>query len=54
MLFLGMDVLYRYGRQNGRDSHVRQIKVHSPIETTSIFLQPKFTDIEIAQWSSIR
>ena len=40
--------------QNGRDTHVRQIKVHSPIETTSIFLQPKFTDIEIAQWSSIR
>ena len=40
--------------QNGRDTHVRQIKIHSPIETTSIFLQPKFTDIEIAQWSSIR
>lgn len=40
--------------QNGRDTHVRQIKIHSPIETTSIFLDPKFTDVDIAQWSTIR
>ena len=40
--------------QNGRDTHIRQIKIHSPIETTSIILQPKFSAVEIAEWSTIR
>lgn len=40
--------------QNGRDTHIRQIKIHSPIETTSVLLQPKFTAVEIAEWSTIR
>ena len=40
--------------QNGRDTHIRQIKIHSPIETTSVILQPKFSAVEIGEWSSIR
>ena len=40
--------------QNGRDTHIRQIKLHSPIETTSIILQPKFSAVEIGEWSTIR
>jgi anaphase-promoting complex subunit 10 len=40
--------------QNGRDTHIRQIKLHSPIETTSIMLQPKFSAVEIAEWSTTR
>lgn len=40
--------------QNGRDTHVRQIKIHSPIETTSLFVHPKFTDVDMSQWSCIR
>ena len=40
--------------QNGRDTHIRQIKIHSPIETTSIILQPKFSAVEIAEWSTTR
>ena len=40
--------------QNGRDTHIRQIKIHSPIETTSVLLQPKFTAVEISEWSTIR
>ncbi len=40
--------------QNGRDTHIRQIKIHSPIETTSIILQPKFSAVEIGEWSTIR
>ena len=40
--------------QNGRDTHIRQIKIHSPIETTSVILHPKFSAVEIGEWSSIR
>lgn len=40
--------------QNGRDTHIRQIKIHSPIETTSIILQPKFGAVEIGEWATIR
>jgi anaphase-promoting complex subunit 10 len=40
--------------QNGRDTHIRQIKIHSPIETTSIILHPKFSAVEIGEWSTIR
>lgn len=40
--------------QNGRDTHIRQIKIHSPIETTSVLLQPKFTAVEISEWSTVR
>jgi anaphase-promoting complex subunit 10 len=38
--------------QNGRDTHIKQIKIHSPIETTN--LQPKFSVVEIGEWSTIR
>ena len=40
--------------QNGRDTHIRQIKIHSPIETPSVILQPKFSAVEIGEWSTIR
>ena len=40
--------------QNGRDTHIRQIKIHSPIETTSVILEPKFSAVEISEWSTIR
>lgn len=40
--------------QNGRDTHIRQIKIHSPIETTSVILQPKFSTVEIGEWSTVR
>ncbi|CAF1266257.1 unnamed protein product, partial [Didymodactylos carnosus] len=35
--------------QSGRDTHIRQIIVHSPTETSSIFIDPKFSSIELSQ-----
>lgn len=40
--------------QSGRDTHIRQIVVHSPTETSSIFIDPKFSSIELASHSSCR
>ncbi|CAF4171163.1 unnamed protein product, partial [Rotaria magnacalcarata] len=40
--------------QSGRDTHIRQIVVHSPTETASIFIDPKFSSIELASHSSCR
>lgn len=40
--------------QSGRDTHIRQIAVHSPTETSSIFIDPKFSSIELASHSSCR
>lgn len=40
--------------QSGRDTHIRQIIVHSPKETSSIFIDPKFSSIELSSHSSCR
>lgn len=42
--------------QNGRDTHLRQIKVHSPVEQASVSILPKvsFTSVECCAFSSIR
>ena len=55
--------------QNGRDTHIRQIKVHSPKESSDSMLDPNlgssssnqltlpnlnFTDVKLSQYSTIR
>lgn len=40
--------------QNGKDTHIRQLKIHSPIENNSFQILPKFADVEISKWSCIR
>ncbi|XP_076316068.1 anaphase-promoting complex subunit 10-like [Tachypleus tridentatus] len=42
--------------QNGRDTHMRQIKIHSPVETsiTSALNLPPFSSVQLGQYSCIR
>ena len=41
--------------QNGRDTHMRQIKIHSPVQDSfSSKTKPSFTSTEMAQFSVIR
>lgn len=42
--------------QNGRDTHMRQIRIHSPIEGRLYPLEEsgKFTTLEFQQYSTIR
>lgn len=42
--------------QNGRDTHMRQIRIHSPIEGRKYPLEEsgKFTTLEFQQYSTIR
>ena len=49
-----MQIAVLANHQSGRDTHIRQILVHSPTETSSIFIDPKFSSIELASRSSCR
>ena len=42
--------------QNGRDTHMRQIRIHSPVEGRSYPLEMlgKFRSIELQQFTTIR
>nr|CAI5863926.1 unnamed protein product [Callosobruchus analis] len=42
--------------QNGRDTHMRQIKIHSPIENTGVPVENflTFSTIEFQQYTTIR
>ncbi|CAH1778216.1 unnamed protein product [Owenia fusiformis] len=40
--------------QNGRDTHMRQIKIHSPVQNTSIAKTPMFSSVDASQYSCIR
>lgn len=42
--------------QNGRDTHMRQIKIHSPTENTGTALDNfwNFTTVELQQHATIR
>jgi anaphase-promoting complex subunit 10 len=40
--------------QNGRDTHMRQIKIHSPVQEASVTKKPNFTTVEMSQYSCIR
>ncbi|XP_033122390.1 anaphase-promoting complex subunit 10-like [Anneissia japonica] len=40
--------------QNGRDTHMRQIKVYAPLQQTSLEKFPNFTSVECAMHSTIR
>lgn len=42
--------------QNGRDTHLRHIKIHSPVcdATGSTRRQPTFTTVDIQQYATIR
>ncbi|ELT88523.1 hypothetical protein CAPTEDRAFT_162347 [Capitella teleta] len=40
--------------QNGRDTHMRQIKIHSPVQDVSVAKRPNFTTVQMSQYSCIR
>lgn len=42
--------------QNGRDTHMRQIKIHSPTEQTGTSLEHflKFSTVEFQQHATVR
>lgn len=42
--------------QNGRDTHMRQIKIHSPTEGSNYPLEQfgKFSTVEFQQYTTIR
>ncbi|XP_002739417.1 anaphase-promoting complex subunit 10-like [Saccoglossus kowalevskii] len=40
--------------QNGRDTHMRQIKVYSPVQENSIGKLPTFSNVELAMYSTVR
>ncbi|XP_014676679.1 PREDICTED: anaphase-promoting complex subunit 10-like isoform X2 [Priapulus caudatus] len=40
--------------QNGRDTHMRQIKIHSPVNDGSVSKFPNFTSLECSQFTCIR
>jgi len=40
--------------QNGRDTHMRQIKVHSPVQDMSVNKHLNFTTVEMSQYMTIR
>jgi len=39
--------------QNGRDTHLRHIKIHSPVHDTARS-QPTFTTVDVQQYATIR
>ncbi len=49
---LQIAVLSNY--QNGRDTHMRQIKVHSPVQDVTVAKRPNFTSVDMAQFAVIR
>ena len=40
--------------QNGRDTHMRQIKIHAPLTDTGAYKIPTFTSVECAMYSTIK
>lgn len=40
--------------QNGRDTHLRHIKIHSPVQEKLSALNPAFTSLEMQMYSCIR
>lgn len=40
--------------QNGRDTHMRQIKIHSPVQDVSVARRPNCTTVDMAQFACIR
>lgn len=40
--------------QNGRDTHMRHIKIHSPIQDLASIKKTCWTSLEMQQWSNIR
>jgi anaphase-promoting complex subunit 10 len=40
--------------QNGRDTHMRQIKIHAPLADTGTSSMPSFTSVDCAMYSTIR
>ena len=40
--------------QNGRDTHMRQIKIHAPLADTGTYNMPSFTSVDCAMYSTIR
>ena len=40
--------------QNGRDTHMRQIKIHAPSTDTGTYKMPTFTSVECAMYSTIK
>lgn len=40
--------------QNGRDTHMRQIKIHAPLADTGTYDMPSFTSVDCAMFSTIR
>ncbi len=40
--------------QNGRDTHMRQIKIHSPVQDMSANKRPTFTSVAMSQFSVVR
>ena len=40
--------------QNGRDTHMRQIKIHAPLNDCGTYKMPTFTSVECAMYSTIK
>lgn len=40
--------------QNGRDTHLRRIKIRSPVQDTYVVKTPKFTSLELMQLAYIK
>ena len=40
--------------QNGRDTHMRQIKIHAPLADSGTYKMPTFTSVECAMYSTIK
>ncbi|KAK2165225.1 hypothetical protein LSH36_53g05032 [Paralvinella palmiformis] len=40
--------------QNGRDTHMRQIKIHSPVQDISAAKHPSFTSVDMSQYATLR
>jgi len=40
--------------QNGRDTHMRYVKIHSPVQDTATVKLPTFTSCDMLQYSTIR
>jgi len=40
--------------QNGRDTHMRQIKIHAPLTDAGTYKIPTFTSVECAMYSTIK
>ena len=40
--------------QNGRDTHMRQIKIHSPVQDTSVAKKQIFSSVDMSMFNSLR